>query len=122
MPPAEHLFYNEAICDPKFFQKLYNTNYYIGKRVKVLKHLIEYYKDIEHFFYNNKKTFYDYLDQIKILKWDFMAEMIDCEIVFTSEYDIWKSDNNKHYFYDKFIEYLATQMNDKDFNHVLNRV
>lgn len=120
--PDNHIFYNEVISDPKFFQNLYNINYYIGKKTKPLKLLIEYFEQIESLYYSNKINFYKYLKQINIIKWKFTVEMINFKPVFSSEYFIRSSNNKSFFFYDKFLEQYMTFISDKDYKIVLNRI
>ncbi len=118
---SNHIFYNEAISDPLFFQYLYNTNYFIEKKIRPLKFLIDYYNKISSFYYNNKESFYFYIKNILEQNWNLKVEIIDQKLDFYSDYLLTKILDKKFFFYDRYMESIMTNINDKDYRHVIRR-
>ncbi|WP_397601997.1 hypothetical protein [Silvanigrella sp.] len=118
---SNHIFYSEALSDPKFFQYLYNMNYFIGKKIKPLKFLINYYNKIEHLYFNHKMSFYFYLKNILEQNWNLKVEMINENLEFYSDFLLTAEQNKSFFFYDRYMEFIMTQMNDKDYKHIIRR-
>ncbi|KAB8039977.1 hypothetical protein GCL60_06860 [Silvanigrella paludirubra] len=118
---SDHIFYSEALSNPLFFQYLYNMNYFIGKKIKPLKLLIQYFKSLEHLFFNNKNLFYTYINNIMEQNWTLKVEVINTELDFYSDFLLTKMPDKKYFFYDRYMESLMTSINDKDYRHIIRR-
>ncbi len=121
--PSRSIFYNEILSNAKFFNFIYNRNYYIGKKMNNINMVIEYLEKISQLFFNYKESFFKYFSEIEVVKWKMVAKMSDAgKPLIISRYLIKNTENKSNYFYDRILEKILDNIAETDLVYEIVRV